>query len=97
MRIGDKVICINDSFPLGIEKIYDSLPKKNVIYVVREVSLGVNFKGEAGEVAICLIGLDNPRSTTPPHPERGFNSERFRPLDHLNETEESEIKEELTV
>ena len=66
-----------------ISKYYAALPKAGVTYVIRNVSVGVNWSGEPGEVCLHLIGLVNPRSTTPPCPERGFNAERFRPLDEL--------------
>ncbi len=80
MMSGQKVVCVDDRFPVGIERIYNVLPKAGVVYVVRDVSLGVNWKGEPGEVAITLVGLVNPKSTKPPYPERAFNAERFRPL-----------------
>jgi len=94
MMIGQKVVCVNDQFPLGIEKFYTALPKAGVTYVIREVSLGVNFIGEVGEVAITLIGLTNPCSDAPPYPERGFNAERFRPLedDRIRQEKETEVE-----
>jgi hypothetical protein len=48
-------------------------------------------------VCLYLIGLENPKSTTPPYPERGFNAERFRPLedDRLKETEKTEAETDL--
>lgn len=85
MIVGQKVICVDAKFPEGIEKIYDQLPVKDIVYVIRQVSLGVNLKGEPGEVCLLLIGLLNPKSSTAPFPERGFNSERFRPLEEQKE------------
>ena len=89
MMAGQKVVCIDDKFPLGIEAFYVALPKAGVTYVVRDVSLGVNFQGEEGEVAVTLIGLHNPKSTAPPFPERAFKAERFRPLEDDRLTEEA--------
>lgn len=66
--------------------LYLSLPKKDQIYVIRNVVLGVNWKSEPGEVCLYLVGLNNPRSSKPPFPERGFNSERFRPLHEDEDT-----------
>jgi len=99
MMSGQKVVCIDDKFPLGIEKFYVALPKKDVTYVVRDVSLGVNFQGQEGEIAITLVGLHNPKSTTPPFPERGFKAERFRPLedDRLSESALAERPETVGV
>jgi hypothetical protein len=87
MMSGQKVVCIDDKFPLGIEKFYACLPKAGVTYVIRDVSLGVNLQGAEGEIAVTLVGLHNPKSSTPPFPERGFKAERFRPLedDRLSE------------
>ncbi|NJK91512.1 MAG: hypothetical protein HC904_06625 [Blastochloris sp.] len=96
MMAGQKVVCVDDKFPLGIEKFYTALPKQGITYVIRDVTLGVNMKGEEGEVCLYLIGLENPKSTTPPFPERGFNAERFRPLedDRLKESERIEAEAE---
>ena len=88
MTVGSKVVCIDDKFPLGIEKFYVALPKAGVVYVIREMTVGISLQGEEGEVCVLLVGLNNPRSSKAPFPERGFKAERFRPLD--------EIKEETT-
>jgi hypothetical protein len=85
MQVGQKVVCINDEFPDAIAEFYTMLPKKGLVYVIREVVLGINPQGQPGEVCLYLIGLVNPRSTTPPFPERGFSSERFRPLDEVQQ------------
>jgi len=84
VMVGQKVVCVDDRFPAGIERFYTALPKKDVVYVIRGVSIGVNWKMEPGEVCLHLIGLMNPRSERPPFPERGFNAERFRPLDEAS-------------
>lgn len=83
MQVGQKVVCINDTFDPLIASLYVTLPKKWVTYVIRDVILGINAKGEPGEVCIYLLGMHNPKSNTPPFPERGFNAERFRPLDEV--------------
>lgn len=99
MIVGQKVVCVNAKFPLGIEKFYTALPVKDSVYVIRQVSIGVNFQGELGEVCLLLVGLSNPRSTKAPFPERGFNSERFVPLDELQkrDTHEKENHEKEPV
>lgn len=83
MIVGQKIICVNDTFPEFIMEFYDQLPKKDQVYVIRQVSMGVNFKAELGEVCLLLVGIHNPKSDKPPFPERGFNSERFRPLEEV--------------
>lgn len=84
---GQKVVCIDDKFPLGITKYYTALPKEGTVYVVRGMSPGLSLSGEEGELAVYLIGLQNPCSSKPPHRERGFKCERFRPLEELTEEE----------
>lgn len=91
MMIGQKVVCVDDNFPPEIAKFYDHLPVKDTVYVIRDVTLGVNVRGEPGEVCLTLIGLVNPCSNKPPYPERGFSAERFRPL----KDERIEEKEEI--
>lgn len=90
MTTGQKVICINDQFAPEVAQFYTALPKQGVVYVVREVKIGVNAKGEPGEVCLYVIGLNNPTSSKPPFPERGFNAERFRPLDEMKKRQTKE-------
>ena len=75
-----KVVCVDDKFPLGIEKLYNQLPVKDQIYVIRDIVPGVSLAGSEGEVAVYLIGLVNP--TNKVGVERGFNAERFAPLSY---------------
>jgi hypothetical protein len=65
--------------------IYVALPKRDAAWVVRDVKIGASAEGTLGEVCVCLVGLRNPLSNVPPFPERGFNAERFRPLDEVLE------------
>jgi hypothetical protein len=94
---GQKVVCVDDHFPLGIEKFYTALPKKDVVYVVRGTTVGIGVDGTEGEICVYLVGLLNPCSKTPPHRERGFKAERFRPLDALEESEVEQESEEIGV
>jgi len=75
-----KVVCVDDKFPLGIGKLYDQLPVKDQIYVIRDIVPGVSLAGGEGEVAVYLIGVVNP--TNKVGVERGFNAERFAPLSY---------------
>jgi hypothetical protein len=75
-----KVVCIDDKFPLGIGKLYNQLPVKDQIYVIRDVVPGQSLTGSPGEVAVYLIGVVNP--TNKLGIERGFNAERFAPLSY---------------
>ena len=89
---GQKVACVNDQFPLGIEKLYSALPKKDVIYTVRDILPGVSLQNSEGEVAVYLVELVNPANL---HGiEYGFNAERFAPLE--TDEDETEVWQEET-
>ena len=75
-----KVACIDDKFPLGIKQLYDNLPVKDQIYVIRDVVPGQALSGAEGEVAVYLVGMVNPCNKV--GVERGFNAERFAPLSY---------------
>lgn len=93
---GQKVVCINDTFPELIRALYKQLPVKGDVYTVREVFLGrekIVKGGESATVGILLEELKNPPD--PFHKGReelGFSSERFAPLEELppEEAEEEE-------
>ena len=90
MRAGSKVLCVDDRFPPEILVYYNSLPLKDRVYVVRGMGVGIALSGEPGEIVVYLEGLENPKSTKPPHPERGFAEWRFREIEPPKETEEIE-------
>ncbi len=46
MNAGDKVRCLNGSFPKGIERLYRELPVAGHIYLVRDVRIGVDLTGD---------------------------------------------------
>lgn len=75
-----KVVCVDAKFPLGIEKLYDQLPKQDQVYVIRDIVPGQSLQGTEGEIAVYLVGLKNP--TNKVGVERGFNAERFAPLNY---------------
>ena len=81
MVVGQKVICINDEAPAILRQYYTAWVRKGTVYVIRGVFLGVDIQAGPGEVGVYLLGLHNPKSAAPPFPERGFNSNRFRPLE----------------
>lgn len=81
MQVGSKVVCVDASFPSEIARFYWRMPIEGPTYTIREMGVGVSINGEAGEVYVLLDGIENPKSTTPPYPERGFNAERFREIE----------------
>ena len=81
VRVGSKVVCVDDRFPPEILIFYNTLPLKDKVYKVRGMGVGIALNGEPGEIVVYLEGLENPRSTKPPHPERGFAQHRFREIE----------------
>ncbi len=81
---GQAVVCVNDAFPLGIQALYNQLPKKGNTYHIRDLVPGCDFNANPGEMAVYLTELRNPCNKL--GIERGFKAERFVPL----ESEESE-------
>ena len=96
---GQKVVCVNDTFPPDIVKYYIHLPIKDQTYTIRSIGVGVDWHKNPGEIVVTLVGLSNPRSTKEPYPERGFNADRFRPLNEfVNEIANNvEVKEPVAV
>jgi hypothetical protein len=78
---GQHVICINDKFHPGIAKLYTQLPRKDREYVIRDVRLGIQPGTRAGAVSVLLVGLINPKADSKAQLERGFDQDRFRPVD----------------
>ena len=93
VRTGSKVVCVDDRFPPELLLYYNCLPIKDRVYVVRDMGVGVSSTGEQGEIVVYLEGMQNPRSSVPPHPERGFAEWRFREIEPP--AEEHEQADEL--
>ena len=81
MKQGQKVVCIDDRVPPRIRSLYVHWVTKGMTYLVRDVMLAQNSKGEWGEIGLALAGLVNPTQSIPPYQELSYNSERFRPLE----------------
>lgn len=77
MRTGSKVVCVDDVFEKGIINLYKCLPIKDKTYTVRGMSVAISTTSQEGEIAVYLVGMENPCSNVPPFPERGFKVERF--------------------
>ena len=90
---GSKVVCVDDRFPPDILAFYNALPIKDRHYTIRGIGIGVALNGEAGEVVVYLEGLENPCSSVPPYPERGFAQHRFREIEPPAEVEAEELAE----
>jgi hypothetical protein len=85
---GQKVVCINDTFPDFVRAIYAQLPVKGGTYTIREVFLGREkiVKGsDTATVGLLLEELVNPLDPFyAGRQELGFSSERFAPLEELS-------------
>jgi len=100
MQVGQHVVCINDDFESWVHEYYDQLPTKGKVYTIRAVSLGRGtlVGSEMAEVKLLLQELHNP--TDPHHKggeELGFRSDRFAPLEELEESETAEASIEHTM
>lgn len=88
---GQKVVCVDDKFDPSIAALFTALPKEGETYVVRGTTVGTHRKKalggerEEGVITVYLVGLVNPKGPT--GRERGFLSDRFRPLEEIT-TEE---------
>jgi len=84
-----KVVCVDGRFPLGIEKLYDELPKEGSTYTIRDIIPGIGLTGDEGEVAVYLCEIKGRLNA---HGiERGFRADRFAPLQRTTETAEEEM------
>jgi hypothetical protein len=96
MQVGQQVVCVDDSFPGPLAKYYVNLPVKGKTYTIRAVFIGRRVMhtspGAAdGEIGLLLQELINGPDPRNKHgQELGFNSERFRPLQLLDDSEESQ-------
>lgn len=95
LQVGMKVVCVNDSFEPWAIAIYTALPKKDQTYVIRDIRLGVNYHGKnrtSGAISVLLIGVINPMQTSKMGLEMGFDSDRFRPLEEIQEENKAKAK-----
>ena len=91
---GEKVVCINDTFESLHLKIYRQLPKKGVVYTVRECSLGRLKTGAANPGVSYRLLLEEISNDLDPYmdegmaEELGFRSDRFAPVVGIEESVE---------
>lgn len=91
---GQRVVCVkDDGYPPGASEFLDYFPVKDQEYIIRDIAPGINWSSKPGEVAVYLKGYYNPCSNCPPYEERGYNAERFAPLEEI-EVEAQSTEEE---
>ena len=81
-----KVVCVNGHFPLGIEQLYNELPKEGSTYTIRDIVPGIGLTGDEGEIAVYLREIKG--SLNDHGIERGFRADRFAPLRMIEEEAE---------
>lgn len=91
---GQSVICINDSFAAWALVLYDNLPKKNVRYTIRTVSMGRSDAQDTGiDSMVESVTLVEIKNGPDPHYKGGvqelqFNANRFRPIEELKDVKQ---------
>ena len=110
MKVGAKVVCVDDVFPGAIKEFYLALPVKGAVYTVREVTLGREklavvkdgqivpngASEESVTVRVLLHELVNPLDPfNGLRSELGFNAERFREIEEEHAEESREAEAEL--
>ena len=99
--VGEKVVCINDTFEPLHRKLYREFPKKGELYTVRECSIGRTKTGAADPGISFRLLLEEMTNDLDPYmdeasaEELGFRSDRFAPLSSLEE--EEELEESMTM
>ena len=88
MQVGQRVVCVNDTFESWVHEYYDQLPVKDQTYTIRSVSLGRGtlVGSDSAEVRLLLEELVN--EPDPHHvggEELGFRSDRFAPLEEIED------------
>lgn len=88
MLPGKEVVCVNDVVSPETRALFNGWPIDGETYVIRDIVPGCNTDGAEGEIAVYLIEFRNPDNAR--GIERGYNAERFVPLENLPEEEIAE-------
>jgi hypothetical protein len=92
MDKNDKVVCVDDNWTPGIERVYKQLPIKDQTYFIREVLPGQDVDAlvmdchEKRVPALLLVGIVNDKNSR--GLEHGFSARRFRKLDEASRVNE---------
>lgn len=91
--IGQRILCIDDTFPRQISEWCDALPVAGEVYSIRGLQMGGSAVTHEYDLGFLLEGIVNPRKADGSEP--GFFHTRFVPLfDAASEsaTERSELQ-----
>ncbi len=103
--VGQRVVCVNDDFSATVRHLYRALPVKDAIYTVRDVRIGrsrVTSGGGGDNDVSYLVLLDEIQNPDDPYmaegaaEEMGFRSDRFAPLEEIENYETEEEPHVLT-
>jgi hypothetical protein len=84
MTTGQKVVCVDGSFPTWVFRLYQQLPKEGDTYTIRGVSIRREdiHSSDSATTGILLKEIFNPPDpTSRSGDELAFKPERFRPLE----------------
>lgn len=87
---GQKVVCVDDSFPPGALDVFNALPSKGSLYTVRDVVPGVQWDWKE-TVAVYLVELVNKPNQHGFEP--GFAPHRFAEPEEIQMEEVEAISE----
>ena len=83
-KIGQKVVCINDT-PKKNRPAASNFPKKNNIYTIRDIYVPVT--GDSAKLALLLEEINSSVSNSF-RKEVGFDADRFKPVDMIDDSVE---------
>ena len=92
--IGQKVVCVDDSFPRAVWRRCISVPVAGYIYTIRAMGVGTDPTTGVSNLGFLLAEIVNPKNDL--GYEAGFVHTRFVPwLDACSETEHNATVEPL--
>lgn len=103
-KLGDKVVCVDDTFESWVTVLYTQLPKKGSIYTIRDFQLGVNVKTieanpdssllfKGNQTATLLLEELHNAAMPISKKEMGFGAWRFKPLTSISLEDSAEYFE----
>lgn len=92
---GNRMVCIDDVWPVWVKMFYTQLPKKGSIYTLRDFDMGCNpnTASENSDKSLLLSGSKEytvwvHECVNPIHPiskkEPGFSAKRFAPIENIS-------------
>lgn len=93
--VGQKVLCVDDSFPRRIADWCDDLPIAGEVYTIRVIQIGAELSTGIHDVGFLLAEIINPRGAN--GSETGFFHTRFVPWlkadgEHASATQQRELQ-----